>query len=270
MAKAPLTGFAKNPIRLHRQGSGPALFLLHCLGVDHALWDLAAAGLEDHFTLISYDFPGHGETPVPEHPYAIADLSHQLAAVFEREGLTRAHVAGISLGGLVAQHFAATHPQLVDRLVLIDTTPRYVEQARQMWVERAQAARTAGVASLIDGLLRIWFTDAFLANNPAAVQYVRNAFTKASGEGYALACEALGAADLRSLAASIRAPTLIFCGSDELPPFKEAAHWLKENIDGAELEWLSPARHASVLEQPLPFVNRTRAFLLSSRYGRKA
>jgi 3-oxoadipate enol-lactonase len=263
MAKAPLTNLAQIPIRLHRKGSGPALFLLHCLGVDHSLWDLAGVGLEDNFTLLSYDFPGHGEAPLPDHPYAIADLSHQLAAAFEREGLTRAHVAGISLGGLVAQHFAATHPQLVDRLVLIDTTPRYVEEARQMWVERAQAARTAGVASLTDGLLKIWFTDAFLANEPPAVAYVRDRFAKASGEGYALACEALGAADLRSLAERITAPTLIFCGSDELPPFKEAARWLSQNIETAELEWLSPARHASVLEQPRPFVDRTRAFLLS-------
>jgi len=263
MAKAPLTGLAHMPIRLHRKGSGPALLLLHCLGVDHTLWDLAAPGLEDTFTLISYDFPGHGEAPVPSHPYAIEDLSHQLAAACEREGLTRTHLAGISLGGLVAQHLAATHPQLVDRLVLIDTTPRYVEQARQMWVERARAARMAGVASLIEGLLKIWFSDAFVANNPPAVQYVRDRFAKASGEGYALACEALGAADLRSLAASIRAPTLIFCGSDELPPFKEAARWLSQNIKGAELEWLSPARHASILEQPLPFVDRARAFLSS-------
>jgi len=263
MAKPPPTGLAQVPIRLHRTGKGPALLLLHCLGVDHALWDIAAAGLEENFTLISYDFPGHGEAPVPDQGYAIADLSHQLAAAFAREGLTRAHVAGISLGGLVAQHFAAAHSQLVDRLMLIDTTPRYVDEARQMWVERARAARTAGVASLIDGLLKIWFTDAFVANDPPAVRYVRDRFAKASGDGYALACEALGAADLRSLSVSIRAPTLIFCGDDELPPFKEAARWLHHNIEGAGLQWLSPARHASVLEQPLAFVNHARTFLLA-------
>src|SRR5262245_5546197 len=262
MAKAPLTGLAQSSIRVHRQGRGPALVLLHCLGVDHSLWEIAARDLEESFTLLSYDFPGHGETPVPDRAYAIEDLSHQLAAVFEREGLRRAHVAGISLGGLVAQHFAATYPTLLDRLVLIDTTPRYVDEARQMWVERARAARTVGVASLLDGLLKIWFTDAFVANNPPAVQYVRDRFAKASGEGYALACEAIGAADLRSLAVRIRAPTLIFCGDDELPPFQEAARWLHQHIEGARLEWLSPARHASVLEQPLAFVNRTRTFLL--------
>jgi 3-oxoadipate enol-lactonase len=263
MAKMSLAGLDQTSIRVHRKGTGPALVLLHCLGVDHALWDIAAAGLEQNFTLLSYDFPGHGETPVPDHAYAIESLSHQLAALFEREGVTRANVAGISLGGLVAQHFAATYPQLVDRLVLIDTTPRYVDEARQMWVERARAARSAGVASLIDGLLKIWFTDAFVADDPPAVRYVRDRFARASGEGYALACEALGAADLRSLATGIRAPTLIFCGKDELAPFQDAARWLQQNIAGARLEWLAPARHASVLEQPLHFVSSTRTFLLS-------
>jgi 3-oxoadipate enol-lactonase len=259
-AKAALDA---GPIRVHRKGSGAPLVLLHCLGVDHALWDIAAAGLEGDFTLLSYDFPGHGETPVPRSPYGIEELSAQLAAVLRRDGVTRAHVAGISLGGLVAQHFAATNPSAVDRLILIDTTPRYVEEARQMWVERARAARTAGVASLTEGLLKIWFTDAFATANPPAVRYVRERFARTSGEGYALACEALGAADLRSLAATIKAPTLIFCGRQELPPFQDAARWLEQNIADARLEWLSPARHASVLEQPQAFASRTRAFLVS-------
>jgi pimeloyl-ACP methyl ester carboxylesterase len=162
MTQTPAAGLDAASIRVHRKGSGPTLVLLHCLGVDHGLWDIAAAGLEDSLTLLSYDFPGHGETRVPDRGYSIQDLSGQLTAVLAREGVTRAHVAGISLGGLVAQHFAATNPALVDRLVLIDTTPRYVDEARQMWVERARAARTAGVPSLIDGLLKIWFTDGFV------------------------------------------------------------------------------------------------------------
>lgn len=263
MTQMPAASLDAASIRVHRKGAGPTLVLLHCLGVDHGLWDIAAAGLEDSFTLLSYDFPGHGETRVPDRGYSIEDLSRQLTAVLARERVTRAHVAGISLGGLVAQHFAATNSEMVDRLVLIDTTPRYVDEARQMWVERARAARTAGVPSLIAGLLKIWFTDGFAAENPPAVRYVRDRFAKASGEGYALACEALGAADLRPLAASIKAPTLIFCGKDELPPFQDAAHWLHQNIKGARLEWLSPAKHASVLEQPREFAARTRAFLKS-------
>jgi 3-oxoadipate enol-lactonase len=255
------TALATDGIRVHRKGSGPALVLLHCLGVDHRLWDIAAAGLEDRFTLVSYDFPGHGATPVPAGSYAIADLSQQLAHVLAAEGITRAHVAGISLGGLVAQHLAATRGDLVDRLVLIDTTPRYDDAARQMWAERARVARTKGVASLIDALLQIWFTAEFVREDPPAVRYVRACFAAASGEGYARACEALAAADLRSLVPDIAAPTLVLCGDEELPAFREAADWLSCTIRTAELALLSPTRHASILQQPAAFQRLVRAFL---------
>src|SRR5260221_8502626 len=126
-------GFDPRRVTIHRNGSGPALVLLHCLGVDHRLWDIATAGLERDFTLISYDFPGHGETPLPAGGYGIAELSAQLAALFERQNIERAHLGGISLGGLVAQHFAATYPARVDRMLLLDTTPRYTDEMRQMW-----------------------------------------------------------------------------------------------------------------------------------------
>jgi 3-oxoadipate enol-lactonase len=247
-------------IAVHRTGSGPPAVLLHCLGVDHRFWDFAA-GLADAFTLLTYDLPGHGATPVPAGPYDIADLSKQLAGLFRRHDLAHAHVVGISLGGLVAQHFAATWPGLVDRLVLIDTTPRYTDELRRMWVERAATARTAGVAALVDGLLNIWFTPEFVAANGPAVRYVRTALARTSGEGYALACEALGAADLRPLARQIAAPTLVLCGADDIASFLDAARWLTENIRGTRLAWLPGARHASVLEKPDEAVALMREFL---------
>jgi len=253
--------FAADRIRVHRRGSGPLLVLLHCLGVDHGLWEIAAAGLEDRFTLLSYDFPGHGESPVPGRAYAIEDLSQQLKDIFAREGIKKAHLAGISLGGVVAQHFAAVNPTLIDRLVLIDTTPRYDDAARQMWDERAEIARTAGVAALLPSILQIWFTPQFVAENPPAVRYVRDRFAHASGEGYARACEALAAADVRALAPRIASPTLVVCGKDELPAFRQSADWLAASIPAAELFLLSPAKHASILEQPRAFKERIGAFL---------
>jgi 3-oxoadipate enol-lactonase len=258
---SPAADFSADLIKLYRRGSGAPLVALHCLGVDHHLWGIAAAGLEDRLALLSYDFPGHGDTPVVARAYGIEDLSRQLALVFARHGITRAHVAGISLGGLVAQHFAATNPELVDRLILIDTTPRYDDTARKMWAERAHAARTVGVASLTESLLKIWFTADFVAENRPAVRYVRECFARASGEGYARACEALAAADLRELVPRIASPTLVICGAEELPAFREAADWLQRTIAKAELALLSPAKHASILQQPRDFQRRVRAFL---------
>ena len=236
-------------ITLHRQGSGSPLVLLHCLGVDRHFWDIADELLGE-FTLVTYDLPGHGDSAVPKNGYRIEDLSDQLADLLRRHSIARAHIAGISLGGLIAQCFAATNPEMVDRLVLIDTTPRYSDELRAMWAERAASARNAGIGVLIDGLLNIWFTPASIAENTAAVQYVRSALQRSPAEGYALACEALAAADLRPLAAKITAATLVICGDDDIPSFLYSARWLAANIQGAQLEWIAGAKHASVLERP--------------------
>jgi 3-oxoadipate enol-lactonase len=247
-------------IRVHRSGNGPALVMMHCLGMTHHLWD-CLGGMADKYTLISYDYPGHGETPVPAAPYGIEELSAQLAGVLRREGIAKAHIMGISLGGLVAQCFAATEPAMTDKLVLCDTTPRYTDEARAMWVVRAAAARKDGAASLLPTIEKIWFTPAFVASDPPAVRLVRDTFRACSGEGYALACEALGAADLLDLAPRIKAPTLVICGADEGQAFKDAAHWLRDNIAGAQLEMIPSAGHASVLEQPVRIETLLRRFL---------
>ena len=55
--------------------------------------------------------------------------------------------------------------------------------------------------------------------------------------------------------------TVVVCGSEDIPSFRDAAHWLAREIKDARLAWLSPARHASVLEQPAAFVDAVRPFL---------
>src|SRR5262249_14944840 len=177
-------------VRVHATGTGPPLVLLHCLGVDHKFRDFAAP-LADRLTLLRYDLPGHGETPVPDEGYGIADLSEQLADILRGRGIARARIAGISLGGLIAQHFAATQPNAAEKLVLLVHTPRYTDELRAMGVERAAPARTAGVGAMVPGLLKIWFSDACLAEDAPGVRYVRETLGSTSGEGYALACEAL-------------------------------------------------------------------------------
>ena len=246
---SPKSRLDSSAITLHRDGRGPPLVLLHCLGVDHRFWDFAAE-LGGDFTLLRYDLPGHGASAVPAGAFSIADLSAQLADLLAANRIARAHVAGISLGGLIAQHLAATRPGLVDRLILIDTTPRYSDELRLMWDQRAATARAAGVAPMIDGLLAIWFSADAIARNGPGVRYVRETLARSPGEGYALACEALKAADLRALAPKIAAPTLVVCGDAEIPSFLESARWLAANIPHAELAWIAGARHASVLEQP--------------------
>jgi 3-oxoadipate enol-lactonase len=243
-----------------REGSGEPLVLLHCLGADHHFWDFAKP-LATDFTLYRYDLPGHGASAVPDESYAIEDLADQLSAIVQAQNLHRINLAGISLGGLIAQCFAARHPGVVARTILVDTTPRYTPEMRSMWAERAATARTEGTPALIDGLLKIWFSAAAIERNDPGVAYVRAALGRCSGEGYAKACEALARADLNDLAVQIKAPTLVICGDDDIPSFIEAASWLSQNIAGAELSWIAGTRHASVLEKPQEALALMKRFL---------
>ncbi|NVO14912.1 MAG: alpha/beta fold hydrolase [Rhodoplanes sp.] len=244
-----MTDLPTGPIVLHASGYGTPLVMLHGLGADHTFWDFAAP-LADSFRLVSYDLPGHGATPAPAEPYGVEDLSQQLADLFRAQHIGRAHVAGISLGGLVAQHFAAHFPALVDRLVLIDTIPRYTAEMRAMFTARAAAARSRGVAALVDDLLPIWFSEAALREDGPAVRQVRATLARSNDEGYALACEALASADLLAEAPRIVARTLVVWGSDDAPSFVEAAHWLAATIPNARPAAIPGTRHASVLERP--------------------
>jgi 3-oxoadipate enol-lactonase len=247
-------------IRLHRRGKGAPLVLLHCLGQSWRFWDVLEP-LTSRHELIAYSFPGHHDTPLPGHPYGVPELSAQLRAVAEREGLARFHLMGISLGGSVAAHFAGTYPGMVDRLVLADCTPRYDEESRANWPVRARLARENGVASLVPMLMQVFFTPGTLAEDGPDVRHVRETFEACDGEGYALACEALAALDAWEEVRRITAPTLVVLGSEERQSFKDAADRMVAAIPGSRKVLVPAAGHASVRERPGFVVSLLREFL---------
>ena len=247
-------------IKLHRRGKGKPLLLIHCLGQSWRFWDVLDP-LMDRNEIVAYSLPGHPGTALPGHQYGVPELTEQLHKVVQRDGLTKFHLMGISLGGSVAQHFAGTYPQMVDRLVLADCTPRYDEESRANWPVRAAAARREGVGSLIPFLMQVFFTPASLEENGPDVQHVRETFHSCNGEGYALACEALAELDARAQTARITSPTLIMLGSNERQSFKDAAKWMNETIAGSRIVEVPNAGHASVRERPAFVVDVLRGFL---------
>ena len=245
---------------VHRSGSGPAVVLLHPLGVDRTVWDGLTAAL-DGWTVVTYDLPGHGEAPTPAERYTVEDLADQLSVMIEDEGLAPAHLVGVSLGGLVAQVVAARRPELVDRLVVVDAVATYPPPVVQQWRDRPPLVRSQGLEPLLQATLDLWFTAAEVRRDGPAVQTVRRLFLQGDPQGYARACEALEVADTRDLVPGITAPTLVVCGDDDAPPFTAAAPWFVETLPDARLAWLSPARHAGALEQPEQFRDAVVGFL---------
>lgn len=205
---------------------------LHPLGTDSRCWDGDAVNL-----------PGHGSAPQLPRGAGIADFAAVVAETLDGE---RVNVVGVSLGGLVAQELAAGHPRLVDRLVLVDTVAAYPAEMRRMWRDRAATARTRGLAELADPMATMWFTD---PSGPVAAR-IRRWFLAMDPEGYARACEALATAD--TTGATITAPTLVVCGTSDLPAFTDAARELRDRLPGDELVWLA-GKHAAFLERTAEF-----------------
>lgn len=240
-------------------GDRPCVVLLHPLGVDRTFWNpvlpLLAEHLADH-DVVAVDLPGHGRGADTPLDLTIESVADDVALTLAEPGRYPVVLVGASLGGIVAQALAARHPEQVDRLVLVDTVAVYPEEMRSMWRERAALARTDGLASFVEPTVRAWVTD------PASTvaHWLRRTLAAAHPAGYAAACEALAVADTRAGVAAIRAATLVMCGVEDAPPFRDAARWLARALSGGDVVWL-PGRHAAVVEQPAQFIAALTGFL---------
>ena len=90
-------------------GGGRAIVLLHAIGMDHRMWDHLTPFLARQFRVVRVDVRGHGASPVPPRPYALEALAGDVAAVLDRLRIARAHLVGLSLGGMIGQAFALEH-----------------------------------------------------------------------------------------------------------------------------------------------------------------
>jgi len=88
------------------------------LGYSHEMWHRTRPVMEQHCRTIVYDNRGVGKSDVPAGPYPMAQMADDAAAVLDAAGVERAHVYGISMGGMIAQELALNHPQRVRSLIL--------------------------------------------------------------------------------------------------------------------------------------------------------
>ncbi|WP_375481084.1 alpha/beta fold hydrolase [uncultured Jatrophihabitans sp.] len=234
------------------------LVLLHPLGVDRHFWDAHRPYFAD-WQVVAPDLPGHGSSQVVLDEPTLEALTEAVLDEI-RPGIKRMSLAGVSIGGMVAQQIAIDRPRSVDRVILIDTVAHYPPPWDDMWRSRAEAMRQQGPESLVEATMATWFTEQSLTANSEPVRYARRALSATNPDSYARACEVLADADTRPALHTIAAPTLVLCGNQEPPLFTEGAHELSEAIAEAELDWIH-GKHAAALERPAETSQRMRAFL---------
>jgi len=226
----------------------PVVVLSNSLGATRSMWDPQVPGLAERYRVVTYDTRGHGDSPAPAGPYSLDDLVDDLVALLDEVGAARAHVAGLSLGGMTAMRLAAREPDRVHRLALLCTSAKADPQG---FLDRAAAARSGGTAPLAPTVVSRWLTPPYAAEHPELVARLEAMIAGSDDEGYAACCEVVAGLDLREDLGRITAPTLVISGWEDpaLPP--EHQKLIADGIDGAELLTVSPGAHLANLEQPL-------------------
>ncbi|MBB4909511.1 alpha/beta fold hydrolase [Actinophytocola algeriensis] len=220
--------------------------LLHSLAMSGGLWQ----PLQERLAVpsVAMDARGHGESTWDGSPFTIEDLAADAAALVEARADGPVAVAGMSMGGCVAIALAGTRPELVDRLVLADTTADYGPGKVTAWADRADNAihkpRDRQLAFQVDR----WFSPAFAKEDPAEVKRVSELFIATDSRAHAQACLALGAFDGTALLPGITARTLVVVGEHDYATPPAMAGTLAEGIPGARLHIFEKARHFSVFE----------------------
>ena len=246
-------------VRVDGPPSAPPLLMLHSLGTAGAVWDEQAATLADSFRVIRPDFRGHGLTALTPGPYTIEGLAADALAVLDAFGVERAHVAGLSIGGLVAQSLAAQAPERVASLMLCDTALSIPPP--ETWHERAATVRVHGTEAVADAVLARWVTEGF-RDQPGAAG-LRTMLLRTPAEGYAACCEAIAVADLTESTRRLRVPALVLVGDQDPSTPPDAARALHEAIAGSSLVVLPDAAHIPTIEHPRAVTAALRGFLVA-------
>lgn len=233
-----------------QSAAAPRIVLIHPLGLKGSIWDRVIDVLAGRLEIVTYDCRGHGDSGRKSMSFTTDLFAQDLADLLDHVGWDSAVVAGCSLGGCVAQTFAAKHSRRVRALGLIDTTAWYGPDAAARWRERALVVRTDGLAKMTEFQVARWFSDEFRAAHPDIVSAVSAIFLANDVECYRASCVMLGDTDLRALHSSIRVPTAVVAGEGDYATPVAMSQQIHESIARSTLRVLPRVRHLTPIEAP--------------------
>lgn len=247
--------------QLEGHAGGPVVTLSHSLATDLSMWGPQVPALASRYRVLRYDTRGHGGTDAPAGPYVLEQLAEDARALLHALGIARTHFIGLSMGGFIGQLLALTHPEMLQGLVLCDTTSRVPPEAGPMWDERIRVAQTQGMEPHVEPTIGRWFTAPFRERRADVVNPVRAIIRGTHPQGYIGCCHAIAALDLTDRLGGIRIPTLVIVGEDDPATPVAASRTIHERIKGSELVILKSASHLSNLEQAEAFNRAITTFL---------
>jgi 3-oxoadipate enol-lactonase len=266
-----------NELFYEAHGEGDPLLLIMGLAADSTAWLFQVPELARHYRTIVFDNRGVGRSSKPRGPYTIHEMADDAAGLLDVIGIERAHVVGVSMGGMIAQELALRHPKRVRGLVLGCTFPEpdaEAERQRQFSLARFGGRVTASgeteiEVSAVDPLMLFQhllprvFNQSFIDRElPKLLQI----FGGALQYGFSLEAilgqvEAIMGHRATDRLREITAPTLVITGDADLLVSPANSDVLARNIPGAKLVKIPGGSHGFNFETPDVFNREVIDFL---------
>ena len=238
-----------------------AVLMLHGNTESGVVWYGWVPHLARRYRVVRPDMRGFGaSTPMPrDYPWTIDAMIDDYVTLMQSLGIARVHLIGAKLGGTIARCFAARFPERVYSLSLCDTASEM--PPRSLWEDRFATARKEGLAGLVDGTIKRWFTDPFVQRAPQDIEKVRQMILETGVDGYIGCGSAVRDMAQTTMLLKIKTPTLILTGRQDPACTVEQSIVLNRMIEGSKFVIIEEAAHLSNIEQPAVFNQTIREFI---------
>jgi pimeloyl-ACP methyl ester carboxylesterase len=253
-------------INYESQGTGEPLVLIPYLAADNACYAFQVADYAKHFTCISLDPRGAGESDKPDGTYSTELFADDVAGFMQAIGVEKAHVSGVSLGGAIGLWLASKYPQKVKTLSLHSSWPKSDPFLKAVALSWQTIAKGLGSAQdmVIQGIFPYCFTPELYAAKPEYIDqlaaFVRSR-PKQPLDAFIRQSNAVIAHDALGQLGKIAAPTQITFGRHDIVTSTRFAEPFKNGIKNTELVVFETCAHAAIYESVSEFNEKTLAFL---------
>lgn len=250
-------------INYETHGEGEPLLLINGLADDLSSWGYQLEDFSRHFKTIIFDNRGLGGSDKPAGGYTTAEMAADAKGLLDALGIVRAHILGVSMGGMIAQEFALAYPQTTNKLLLCATSSEPSEANKRLYRIWEETAPVLGLPQLMKELLLWCFTPEFFQQHPGTADEAQEALTGITQpvEAYLSQLHSIQVHNATARLGAIAASTLVLGAPQDLifPPFQ--SRQIHEGIPGSRLQFTEHGGHAFLWEVAGEFNKAVLSFL---------
>jgi pimeloyl-ACP methyl ester carboxylesterase len=232
------------------EGTGEPVTLVHGVGASLDSWDEVAGYMLGRYRIIRIDLAGHGKSGPIRGNRTLSDFADDVRRLWDHLGLAKTHLAGFSLGGLIAQSLALSDPDRINKLVILSAVAGRTAEEREKVVSRLALLKEGGIPAVTAAAEERWFTPEFRKQYPECVAQRMRELLANDPVSYAAAYTVFATGDLGDRVGEIQLPTLVATGEHDIGSNVRMARMMHAAIAGSELHILPGLRHSVLVEAP--------------------